>query len=120
MDINDLQRSLFKEPDESLEREDAWSEPKGFMIGGFVLPSKRDLAQQYFDATNALVESIQRDEWEDYRLAYPALFLYRHSLELMLKEILHNEGNKHHIGQLTDDLRDSENKRYGIHYLLGS
>ena len=74
MDAEELRRRLFDEPGPEIEREDAWSEPKGFLIGGMALPSRTELARQYFDAANALVEAILRLEWEDYRLANPALF----------------------------------------------
>lgn len=87
MELEDKRRPLFGELTEDLEREDAWCEPKGFVIGGW-MPSGEDFAQQYFDAADVLVESILKNQREGYRLAYPALFLYRHSLELLLKEVV--------------------------------
>jgi len=52
-----VERPLFGEPTDDLEREDAWCESKGFLIGGW-MPSRDDLAQQYFDAASVLVDSI--------------------------------------------------------------
>lgn len=60
------------------------------MFGGWSLPSGTawEMAEQYFDAANLLVESIERDQMEDYRLGTPVLYLYRHWLELCVKSII--------------------------------
>jgi hypothetical protein len=106
-------RPLFKEPDDELEREDEWSEPKGFLIGGWALYTKREIAQQYFDAANILVEAIERNQWEDYKLAFPVLYLYRHMLELMLKAIVNSRTPTHDIGELMSDVEALVQARYG-------
>jgi hypothetical protein len=41
--------------------------------------------KQYFDAANILVKTIKRGDLEDYKLENPALYLYRHSIELTIK-----------------------------------
>jgi hypothetical protein len=46
------------------------------------------MAEQYFDAANVLIESIERGRVEDYRLGTPVLYLYRHWLELAVKSII--------------------------------
>jgi hypothetical protein len=81
-------RPLFEEPTSACEREDPWSGPKGFMFGGMGLPTRPylDTAQQYFDAANLLISDIESLRIEDYNLANPIFFLYRHWLELMVKE----------------------------------
>jgi hypothetical protein len=85
-----MNRPLFEEPSSDCEREDPWSGPKGFMFGGWSLPSGTtwEMAQQYFDAANLLIENIERDEIEDYKLGTPVLYLYRHWLELAVKSII--------------------------------
>ncbi|MBA3416050.1 MAG: hypothetical protein H0U10_12580, partial [Chloroflexia bacterium] len=65
--------------------------PKTFIIGGMGALSWRGHAQEFFDAATVLLNAINRNEVEDYRLANPALYLYRHSLELLLKDILKEE-----------------------------
>ncbi len=104
---------LFKEPGEELEREDEWSWPKGFLIGGWATYSKREVAQQYFDAANLLVKAIERNQWEDFKLALPVLYLYRHSLELMLKAVLHSPPRTHDIEQLTSEVEAVVQARFG-------
>lgn len=79
---------LFVEPGEGCEREDAFSGPLGFMFGGMSVPTRLELSRQYFDAANVLLNSIKRQTIEDFALANPALFLYRHALELVLKAVL--------------------------------
>lgn len=113
MEARELHRSLFREPDETLERPDAWSDPKGFLIGGWGGKTRRELAQQYYDAATVLVEAIQSHEWEDFRLTHPVLFLYRHSIELLLKDVLSDESNRHDIRSLTSRLEVLVRERYG-------
>jgi len=83
-----MSRPLFEEPGDHIVREDPFSGPQGFMIGDEFTPSRLGMAQQYFDAAHMLLETIKRGEWEDYKLVSPALFLYRHSLELLVKGLL--------------------------------
>lgn len=81
-------KPLFAEPTEDCEREDPFSGPMGFMFGGMFVPTRLELSRQYFDAANLLLEAIKKQRIEDYALTNPALFLFRHALELMLKAIL--------------------------------
>jgi hypothetical protein len=104
---------LFKEPDESLEREDEWSEPKGFLFGGWADYSNAEIAQQYFDAAHVLVEAIDRNQWADYKLAYPVLSLYRHYLELMLKAVVGSHVKTHDIKQFVGQLEILIQERHG-------
>lgn len=99
-----MRHPLFVEPTDAHQREDAYSGPFGFMLGGMVLPTRLELSRQYFDAANELVESIKRLDHEDFTLANPVLFLYRHALELALKAtlIFRPEGSAtgHELGSL--------------------
>ncbi len=99
-----MSRPLFEEPTADIERDDASSGPYGVLIGGAANPAKAELARQYFEAADLLLETIkQRGESEDYTLANPALFLYRHSLELMLKAIVGTSVKGHSLAALADE-----------------
>jgi hypothetical protein len=85
-----MTRPLFEPFSEEHERPDEWSGPHGFVIGGmatYAMRAERDgsLAEQYFKAANALVDSILDKRVADYQVANAALFLYRHCFELLLK-----------------------------------
>lgn len=104
-----MPRPLFEPMDEKHERPDEWSGPLGFVISGFARPSmqaERDgaLAEQYFAAAEALIDSILDQRVADYQVANAALFLYRHSFELLLKAGLppkaRAEKDIHDLGKL--------------------
>jgi hypothetical protein len=100
-----IHRPLFEEPTDAIEREDAWVEPLGFLVGGLANMSRQQLADQYFDAASVLTQLILSHQWEDYRLANPALFLYRHALELLVKAVMRGTKTGHHnLDKLADDL----------------
>lgn len=105
-----MNRPLFEEPSEGSERSDPWTGPKGFMIGGMALPTKNELSQQYFNAAHLLVEAIKRDELEDYKLVNPILFLYRHSLELLLKSFVCSTG--HDLKALAVEFETAVKRRF--------
>ncbi len=98
-----MHRPIFEEPSDASVREDPWSGPQGFMIGGMSLPTLNELSQQYFDAAHLLIESIKNQAWEDYKLVNPALFLYRHALELMVKSLI-GKVKTHDLSKLADEL----------------
>ncbi len=97
-----MHHPLFEEPTDDLERGDAWEEPLGFLIGGMANTSLQQLAEQYFDAALVLTDIIQNHQWEDYRLANPTLFLYHHSIELLLKAIIGRTVKTHSLNELAD------------------
>lgn len=113
MDAELLNRPLFVEPTEEMEREDPWSGPQGFMLGGMALPTREDLAEQYFDAAQVLIAAVKRGDVEDYRLVNPALFLYRHSLELQLKAATGAGARGHNLASLAVDLNRTVHARHG-------
>jgi hypothetical protein len=100
-----MTRLLFEEPSADCEREDEWSYPKGFMFGGWSLPSGTtwEMAEQYFAAANSLVDCIQRNEVEDHKLGTPILYLYRHWLELAVKSIV-GPVRGHDLEKLSEEL----------------
>jgi hypothetical protein len=100
-----MKRPLFEEPSPACERPDPFHGPKGFMLGGMCWPTDpyKDTAQQYFDAANVLISKIERNEFEDYRLSNPILYLYRHWLELMVKAIV-GRVREHNLERLAERL----------------
>ncbi len=104
-----MERPLFEPLSAEHERPDEWSGPLGFVIGGFACPpmqAERDgaLAEQYFNAAIALIDDILARRVADFHVANAALFLFRHSIELLLKAGLPPEArqkkNIHHLGDL--------------------
>jgi hypothetical protein len=107
-----VRQPLFVEPTDEMQREDEWSGPFGFLLGGMAQPTKQELSKQYFDAANILVESIRQMKCADYSIANPVLYLYRHSLELLLKSILGSKSEHHKLDNLSDDLVTLVKHRY--------
>jgi hypothetical protein len=64
--------------------------------------SLQQLGEQYFDAAILLTEIIQNHKWEDYRPSNPTLFLYRHSIELLLKAAMGGTAKTHSLDELAD------------------
>jgi hypothetical protein len=93
-------RPLFEEPIPDLEHQNSSEEPLGFLIGGMANAPLQHLGQQYYDAAYVLTETIRLGEWDDYQLANPVLYLYRHSIELFLKSVMDNTGKTHSLYQL--------------------
>jgi len=86
---------LFEEPNSSIERQSEWDEPKGFMFGGmamFMETSLSQIAEQYYKAAEALLLIIKNNETPDYELQNPVFYLYRQTIELLIKAILVTEG----------------------------
>jgi hypothetical protein len=108
-----MTRPLFQEPTDDIMREDPWTGPRGFMFGGMSHPSWRDLAQEYFDAGYLLIECIKRNEWEDYKLGNAALFLFRHSIELSVKDLIGTQPDGHDLVTLADELDRVMVNRHG-------
>lgn len=99
-----MTRPLIGELSEAHQRDDPWSGPLGFTIGGEFSPTRRELSQQYFDAAHLLLDGIRKHNLEDYKLANPALFLYRHSLELLIKDVLGVTIATHDLTKLKNQL----------------
>jgi hypothetical protein len=67
------------------------------------------IAQSYKLAGDVLVDSALETE-EPWKLAYPILFNYRHSLELFLKAIIHPNKPNHDIASLIKLLEEQSGK----------
>jgi HEPN domain-containing protein len=107
-----MTRPLFQEPSPEIEREDPWTGPKGFMFGGMSQATVASLAEEYFEAANLIIDCIKRNELEDYKLANAALFLYRHSVELILKAALIEYDRTHDLNRLAGSLADKVRSDY--------
>lgn len=108
-----LTRPLFEEPTPDIERPDAWSGPHGFLFDGMTIPNPLELSRQFLDAADQLVERVRRQECEDYRIAFPALYLYRHAIELALKCALGGDARGHRLDVLADVLQARCREQHG-------
>jgi hypothetical protein len=103
-----MNRPLFEQPGPHIERVDPFSGPQGFLFGEQSgmggSPDCLSLAQDYMEAAYALTETIRRGECEDFRVAEPLMYLYRHSLELFLKGVLELDEKHHDLAVLADKL----------------
>lgn len=108
-----MTRPLFDESLEGIEREDEWSGPHGFLFDPMTYPIRPELSQQFLDAANLLTRAILRKEFEDYKLANPVLFLYRHSIELILKCALGGDAEGHRLDVLADIFAHRCKEQYG-------
>jgi HEPN domain-containing protein len=82
-------------------------------IRSMVRGTIQETAHQYINAANVIINAIKHDEIEDFRLAHPALFLYRHAVELMLKAVVPNAGKVHHLDKLADRFKDFVKAEFG-------
>jgi len=95
---------LFRDPGEDDQREDAYSGPFGFLVGGLIGHERIELAEQYLKAANLLVDSIRDQRVQDFEIAYPVLFLYRHALEVLIKCLIGKDVNHHRLDALAEEL----------------
>lgn len=108
-----MTRPLFEELTGDHAREDEWSGPHGFAIGGMMQANPASLAEEYFAAANELVDTIKEKRIADYRIGNAALFLYRHSCELILKAALPASKRTHDLIDLTSSFVEMVKERYG-------
>jgi hypothetical protein len=98
---------IFAECPEDID--ETWTH--GFIIGGMArLPDHAYLAWSFRTAGDLLIEHVvsHGEAWE---VAYPALYLYRHAIELHLKSIVDPQNKSHGIGKLTDDFIEVVRRR---------
>jgi hypothetical protein len=102
-----MTRPLFEEPTSDIERIDGFSEPHGFLFGEQAgmggNPDNLSLAQDHMEAAYVLTEAVMKGDWEDYRIAEPLMYLYRHSTELFLKGVMNSDGKHHDLKALADE-----------------
>jgi HEPN domain-containing protein len=108
-----MTRPLFEGLTSEHAREDGWSGPHGFAFGGMMQANNASLAEEYFLAANELVSAVKDQRVEDYRVANVALFLYRHSVELLLKAALTEPMRTHDLGELATKFVTMVKSQYG-------
>lgn len=108
-----MTRPLFEDLTGDHAREDEWCGPHGFAIGGMMQANTASLAEEYFTAANELVDAIKEKRIADYRIGNAALFLYRHSCELILKAALPASKRTHDLTGLTDSFVEMIKEKYG-------
>ncbi len=108
-----MTRPLFEELTGDHAREDEWSGPHGFAIGGMMQANTASLSEEYFAAANELVAAIKEKRVADYQIGNAALFLYRHSFELILKAALPASKRTHDLNLLTDSFVEMIKAQYG-------
>jgi hypothetical protein len=77
------------------------------MFGGWSLPygNNWEMAEQYYDAALLLIEGIEEERIEDFRLGTPVLYLYRLWLELAIKGICGiGRDQNHDLAKLSESL----------------
>lgn len=97
-----MTRPLFEELSGGHARENEWSGRHGFAIGGMMQANAASLAEEYFIAANELADAIMEKRVADYSIGNAALFLYRHSCELILKAALPRAKRNHDLVGLTN------------------
>ncbi|WP_245473887.1 hypothetical protein [Bradyrhizobium zhanjiangense] len=108
-----MTRPLFEDLTGDYAREDEWSGPHGFAIGGMMQANTASLAEEYFTAANELVDASKEKRIADYPIGNAALFLYRHSCELILKAALPASKRTHDLTGLTDNFVEMIKEKYG-------
>jgi hypothetical protein len=67
-----MTRPLVEELTGDHAREDEWSGPHGFAIGGMMQANAASLAEEYFAAANELADAIMKKRVADYRIGNAA------------------------------------------------
>jgi hypothetical protein len=94
-DFFDFTKPLFQDPPDDIEED--WS---GFLIGGMAQTDELALVRSYKMAADAVVAKALKSADLSYEFAYPALYLYRHVIELYLKLIVQPAKPSHAIIKL--------------------
>lgn len=108
-----MTRPLFEELTGDHARKDEWTGLHGFAIGGMMQANTASLAEEYFVAANQLIDAIKEKRIADYRIGNAALFLYRHSCELILKAALPASKRTHDLTSLTESFVETVKTKYG-------
>src|SRR5687768_9291483 len=89
---------IFDEVPENAD--ETWTH--GALLGGMGGCDDRELADSYFVAADALVESVlaDRDSLRTRELVAPTMYLYRHGIELFLKLIVRPKKPDHNLDRL--------------------
>jgi hypothetical protein len=91
--IGDPSRLFAEIPD---DLDETWRH--GFLVGGMAHhTSEWELAKAYKLAGDIVIETARSRPWaQGYEIGYPALYLYRHAIELYLKAVVPTKGRPTH------------------------
>ena len=92
----DISRPLFEEPPDDLDEDSTW----GFLLGGMAWKEGYLPADEFLLAANALVDHALRERDLSYEYMPPIMYLYRHALELYLKQIVRPTRRNHDLPYL--------------------
>lgn len=109
------QHTLFWKPENEFERFDEWSEPKVFAFGDMDILEERNFAQiaeNYFRCADVLIDRVLRNDLEDFVAQFPIIYLMRHAVEVMLKQIILAQTGKAAANE--HSLRKLANKVAGV------
>ena len=95
----DLSAPLFQEPPDGLDEAWTW----GFLTGGIASADAEQPADEFLLAANALVEAALAEKDSAYRYRNAVLYLYRHALELYLKQIVRPSRGNHKLLPLIEE-----------------
>lgn len=94
----DATRPIFAKPPENLD--ESWQ--RGGIAGGLAWRTPQiEVARAYRFAASAVIELALEDDVA-WRAVYPALFLYRHAIEVTLKALYPEAPYKHGLNDLID------------------
>jgi len=88
---------LFWRPEDEFTRFNEWCEPKVFSFGDMdILEEKnlRKIAENYLRCGDVLLEQVLKNELQDYVAQFPIIYLFRHSVEVLLKHIIIAQNGK--------------------------
>lgn len=101
---------LFQEPPDGLDEN--WN--LGALVGGMASPMNNfDMARFFRVCAENLMSLVPR-ELEAYEIIYPALFLYRHTIELYLKAIVPKFKFNHDLNALKENLANLVEKGFDM------
>lgn len=109
------QHPLFWEPENQFSRHSEWSEPKVFAFGDMDILEEKNLGQiadNYFRCADLLIEGVLKNDLEDFVAQFPIIYLMRHSVEVMIKQIILMQTGK--MPDREHNLHKLANKANGI------
>lgn len=100
---------IFQDIPEGID--ETWTH--GALLGGMARFTEREIAEAYFNAADVVVDRVLVDGQQDgYEVVNPALFLYRHGVEVYLKAIVKPAKLNHDLVKLLEGFREHVRQRY--------
>ena len=99
---------IFEEPPEAVD--ETWTH--GAMLGGMVGYDDESLAHSYFAAADLLIEQTLANGVRGQDIVCPALYLYRHAIELQLKVLMRPKKLNHDLAALLSEFATHVQVKY--------